>query len=219
MIASSTPTHQFQSRCPAVVGANPLPINQPFHHIYSSHHCRPISPTQSLRMIPSTDDNTAVNTDADAEKRRRFRLYNHRNKKLPLAIIIHLNFFSSLLYAVIVGILSFAKRRDFQFTNSLNSSLLIPVYWTWLLVEAARLYAGQRGVLLDKVPELVVFLLFSVFPQSFAIIYLGFLQESINVWERCMNATMLLVLLVEAVLTCRLLRSISSAKETPARSK
>ena len=169
-------------------------------------------------MIPATDDSMKIDTDADAEKRM-FRLYNHRNKKLPLAIVIHLNFFLSLIYAAIVGVLSFAKRRDFEFTNSLNSSLLLPVYWTWLLVEVARFFAGQRGVLLDKVPELVVFLLSSLFPQSFAIIYLGFLQETILVWDRCMNSTMLLVLLVETVLTCRLLRSISSAKETPARSK
>lgn len=170
--------------------------------------------TQSLgTMIPATDDSTKIDTDADAEKRM-FRLYNHRNKKLPLAIVIHLNFIFSLIYAAIVGVLSFAKRRDFELTNSLNSSLLLPVYWTWLVVEAVRLYAGQRGVLLDKVPELVVFLLSSLFPQVFAILYLGFLQEKILVWDRCMNAIMLLVLLVEALLTCRLLRSISSAKET-----
>jgi len=166
-------------------------------------------------MIPATDDSMEVDTNADAEKRR-FRLYNHRNKKLPLAIVIHLNFIFSLIYAAIVGVLTFAKRRDFEFTNSLNSSLLLPVFWTWLLVEAARLYAGQRGILLDKVPELVVFLLLSLFPQAVATIYFGFLQETILVWDSCMNAIMLLVLLVEAVLTCRLLRSISSAKETPA---
>ncbi len=169
-------------------------------------------------MIPATDDSTKIDTDADAEKRR-FRLYNHRNKKLPLAISIHLNFFLSLIYAAAIGVLSFAKRREFEFTNSLNSSLLLPVYWTWLLVEVARLFAGQRGVLLDKVPELVVFVLLSLFPQAFAIIYLGFLQEKILVWDRCMNAIMLLLILVEAMLTCRLLRSISSEKETPARSK
>mmetsp|Transcript_16187 Transcript_16187/g.27349 ORF Transcript_16187/g.27349 Transcript_16187/m.27349 type:complete len:142 (+) Transcript_16187:162-587(+) len=86
-------------------------------------------------------------------------LYEHRNKKLPLAILIHHNFFFSLIYAVLVGVSSFKKWRDFNSTDSLNSSLLLPVYWTWVVVEASRLYSGQKGVLLEKVPELTAFFL------------------------------------------------------------
>ena len=142
-------------------------------------------------------------------------LYNHRNKKLPLVIFIHHNFFFSLIYAVIVGRLTFAKRRDFDFTDSLNSSLLLPIYWTWLVVEVARLYVGQRGVLLDKLPALTAFMLTSFFPQTFAVMYLGFLQESILVLDRWLNAIMMALLLIEVGLTWRLLRSMSSgAKET-----
>jgi hypothetical protein len=140
--------------------------------------------------------------------------YDHRNKKLPLAILIHHNFFFSLIYTIIVGRLSFEKWRDLDFTDSLNSSLLLPVYWVWVVVEASRLYAGQRGVLLDKVPELIALLLLSFFPQVFAVLYMGFLQESILVWDRWMNVIMMTVLCVEVGLTWRLLRSMSARETT-----
>lgn len=137
-------------------------------------------------------------------------LYDHRNKKLPLAILIHHNFFASFIYAFLIGALSFQKGRNFDSTSSLNSSLLLPLYWTWLVAEALRLYSGQRGVLLDKVPELTAFFLLSIFPQSFIVLYMGFLQESILVWEQWMNVIMLAVFLLEIGLTLRLLRSTST---------
>ena len=139
-------------------------------------------------------------------------LYDHRNKKLPLAILIHYNFFFSFVY-VLIGVLSLNKRRSFDAT-SLNDSLLLPVYWTWVIVEALRLYSGQRGILLDRVPELVVFLLLSFFPQSFIVLYLGFLQQSILVWDHWMNVIMLAALLLEVGLTLRLLRSMSKRETT-----
>ncbi len=137
-------------------------------------------------------------------------LYDHCNKKLPLAILIHHNFFFSFIYAFLIGALSFQKRRNLDFTNSLNSSLLLPLYWTWVVAEASRLYSGQRGVLLDKVPELTAFFLLSVFPQSFIFLYMGFLQESILVWDRWTNVIMLAVLCLEISLTLRLLSSTST---------
>ena len=136
-------------------------------------------------------------------------LYDHRNKKLPLAILIHNNYFFSLIYAILIAALSFEKWRNFDSTNSLNNSLLLPVYWTWVAVEMLRLYSGQRGILLDKVPELATFLLLSFFPQSFIVLYMGFLQVTILVWDRWMNAIMMAALFMEVSLTLRLLRSIS----------
>ena len=68
-------------------------------------------------------------------------------------------------------------------------------------------------MLLDKVPELTIFLLVSFFPQTFAVIYIGFLQESISLFDRWMNVIMMVALFIEIGLTWRLLRSMS-AKET-----
>lgn len=136
-------------------------------------------------------------------------LYDHRNKKLPLAILIHHNFFFSCIYAISIAASSFEKWRKFDSTNSLNSSLLLPVYWTWVVVEALRLYSGQRGILLDRVPELVAFFLLSFFPQSFIVLYMGFLQETILVWDRWINVIMMAALFIEVGLTLRFLRSIS----------
>jgi hypothetical protein len=137
---------------------------------------------------------------------------DRRNKKLPLAILIHHNFFFSIIYIIVVGRLSFKKWRDFDSPDSLKSSLLLPVYWTWVVVEASRLYAGQRGVLLDKVPELVVFLLLSFFPQMFAVVFMGFSQVSVLFWDRWMNVIMMTALCVEVGLTWRLLRTMSLQK-------
>jgi hypothetical protein len=135
-------------------------------------------------------------------------LYDQRNNKLPLAIFIHCNFFFSFIFTVLIGASSLNKRSKFD-TNSLNDSLLLPVYWTWVVVEALRLYFGQRGILLDRVPELAVFFLLSFFPQSFIVLYLGFLQQVILVSDHWMNVIMLTALLLEVGLTLRLLRSMS----------
>ena len=140
-------------------------------------------------------------------------LYEHRNKKLPLAIFIYYNYFFSFIYAVLICALTFQKRRNID-SASLNDSLLLPAYWTWVVVEALRLYLGQRGILLDRVPELAVFFLLSFFPQSFIVLYLGFLQQSILVWDHWMNVIMLAALFLEVGLTLRLLRSMSKRETT-----
>lgn len=140
-------------------------------------------------------------------------LYNHRNKKLPLAILIHHNFFFSFIYSFLIGALSFQKGGNFDSTNSLNSSLLLPLYWTWIVAEASRLYSGQRGVLLDKMPELTAFVLLSIFPQSFVVLYMGFLQESILVWDKWINVIMLAMLSMEIGLALRLLLRSTSTSE------
>lgn len=138
-------------------------------------------------------------------------LYEHRNKKLPLAILIHHNFFLSLIYAVVAGLTTFQKRDDSS--DSLNSSLLLPAYWTWIVVEASRLITGQRGVLVDSSPALSAFLLLSFFPQMFVVLYMGCLQETILPLDRWSNAVMLALIFAEMISALKLLHSMATGEK------
>ena len=130
-------------------------------------------------------------------------LYNHRNNKIPLAIMIHHNFFLSPIFTIIAGNSAFAKSFD---------SLLLSAFWTWVIVEASRLYCGQKGMLMDSVPALWAFLLLSIFPQLFIVVYMGFLQNSILPLDRWTNAFMATIISFEIVLTAKLLRSTVTTK-------
>jgi hypothetical protein len=77
--------------------------------------------------------------------------YRRNDEKLPLATAVHYNWFLSLVFAIIVGQLSFHKANSFYFCNTLQKSLLIPTYSIWVVAEIPRLYAGQKGILCDKV--------------------------------------------------------------------
>ena len=129
-------------------------------------------------------------------------------EKLPLAICIHYNFYLSLIFAVTIGRLAFQKRNNFYFCNPLQQSLLLPVFFIWLSAEIPRLYVGEKGILLEKLPEMSAFVLLSFFPQVFTILYLGFLQEIRLLFDTILGGTMLLVILLELVLAWRFLRSI-----------
>jgi len=135
------------------------------------------------------------------------QLLRRKAEKLPLAICIHYNFYLSFIFVVLMGQLVFTKRREFYFCNTFQRSLLVPVFCVWLAAEIPRLYVGQKGVLRDKLPEMAAFFLLSFFPQFFTIIYLGFLQEIILPFDRVLGVTMLLFVLLELILSWRLLRS------------
>ena len=74
-----------------------------------------------------------------------------RNERLPLAIVIHYNWFLSLIFAILTGSLAFEKTRSFFFCNGFQRTLLRPIFLIWLIAEFPRLYVGQKGVLCDKV--------------------------------------------------------------------
>lgn len=131
-----------------------------------------------------------------------------KDEKLPLAILIHFNYYLSCIFAVLIGPLVFEKYRHYNFQNSFQRSLIVPLYCAWVLAEIPRLYVGQKGVLRDTLPEMSAFLLISFFPQIWIVIYLGFLQELILPFDSVLGITMIVVITVEIVLTWRILRSL-----------
>ena len=91
------------------------------------------------------ESSESVMVITDKQKHRR------NDEKLPLATAVHYNWFLGLVFAIIVGQLSFHKANSFYFCNTLQKSLLIPTYSIWVVAEIPRLYAGQKGILCDKV--------------------------------------------------------------------
>jgi len=108
-------------------------------------------------------------------------LLQTKKNKLPLAILIHFNYYYSLLFAIVIGRVVLTKYIEYYYCNAFQHTLLLPVYSVWLLVEMIRLFVGMKGVLLhnDCLSELATFTLLSIFPQIWIAIYITFLQEII----------------------------------------
>jgi len=137
-------------------------------------------------------------------------LHQTKKNKLPLAILIHFNYYYSLLFAILVGRIIDEKYIEYHYCNAFQRTLLLPVYGVWLLVEMIRLFVGQKGVLLhnDGLSDLATFTLLSIFPQLWIAVYITFLQEIIRSFDSILGMIMLLVLLSEVVLACRVGYSI-----------
>ena len=147
--------------------------------------------------------------------REKFEL---NDAKLPLAMTLYYNWYFSLVFAVVVGWLAFEKRLYARFESDLQRSLLLPVYLTWAMAEAARPYSGQRAVLLGRVPELTAFALLCCFPQLFTVLFVACLQERPEPPDRVLGGAMLLTVSVQAAMALRLQRYIAehhAARRSP----
>ena len=133
-----------------------------------------------------------------------------KKNKLPLAILIHFNYYYSTLFAIVIGRIVLTKYTEYYYCNVFQHTLLLPVCSVWLLVEMTRLYVGQKGCLLnDGLSDLATFILLSIFPQIWIAVYITFLQEIRLSFDSVLGMIMLLVLLSEVVLACRFGYSIS----------
>lgn len=147
---------------------------------------------------------TTAATTATTNNNNNDLLLQTKNNKLPLAILIHFNYYYSLLFAIVIGRIVFEKYIEYYYCNVFQRTLLLPVYSVWLLVEMIRLFVGQKGVLLNNgLSELATFILLSIFPQLWIAVYMTFLQEIILSFDSVLGMIMLLVLLSEVVLAVR----------------
>jgi transmembrane protein 17 len=143
------------------------------------------------------------------------QLLKRKDEKLPLAILIHFNFYLSVVFALLIGRLVFYKHGHYHFCNSFQRSLLVPAYCTWLMAEIPRLYIGMKGVLRDKLPEVAAFFLLSFFPQVWIALYLSFLQEIILPVDTVLGMVMIIFIVAESALAWRFLRSIITRQSAP----
>jgi len=141
-------------------------------------------------------------------------LLRRKDEKLPLVILIHFNFYLSIVFGLSIGRLVLEKHRNYHFCNSFQRSLLVPAYCTWLIAEIPRLYVGMKGVLRDKLPEMAAFVLLSFFPQVWITLYIGFLQEIILPFDTVLGMMMFVFIVTESALAWRFLRSIITRQST-----
>ena len=131
-----------------------------------------------------------------------------QDEKLPLAVLVHYNFYFSFIFAILMGRLVFEKYGEFYFCNVFQRNLLVPMYCVWFLIEIPRLYVGMKGVLRDKLPDVAAFVLLSFFPQIWIALYFALLQEIILPFDSVLGIIMMLVVLTEIVLAWKFLRCI-----------
>jgi hypothetical protein len=117
-------------------------------------------------------------------------LLRRKDKKLPLAILIHFNYYLSLVFALLIGRLVLEKHWYHHFCNSFQRSLLVPAYCIWVAAEIPR------------------FILLSFFPQVWIAMYVGFYQEIILPFDAVLGMMMVAFIMVEMALAWILLRSI-----------
>jgi hypothetical protein len=83
---------------------------------------------------------------------------------------------------------------QYEYKLQLQRYALIPIVIFWVLVEGIRIRFGMSGNLREKVPDLLTYLLISVFPQLPLVLYLAFFQEICFPVDPVMGVIMLLVL-------------------------
>jgi hypothetical protein len=86
--------------------------------------------------------------------------------------------------------------------------VLIPIVGLWMCGEIIRLHYGVSGNLKEKVPDLLTFLLVSVFPQLPLVIYISFFQEILFPVDYIMGPALLVMMAVQIGLGYYTLRSL-----------
>ena len=71
------------------------------------------------------------------------------------------------------------------------------VLFLWLLAEPVRLWTGYSGNLRENVPILLVFWLLTFFVSTPVSIYFSFAQKDIKPYDKGINVTVLVLLLLE----------------------
>lgn len=86
---------------------------------------------------------------------------------------------------------------QYQYNLQLQKYALIPIVIFWILVEIIRIRYGMSGNLREKVPDLLTYLLISVFPQLPLVLYLAFFQEICFPVDPVMGVIMLIILVCQ----------------------
>jgi hypothetical protein len=88
-----------------------------------------------------------------------------------------------------------------------------PIFFSiWCVGEAARLYVGYKGNLMEDTPNMAAFLFLTVFPQMLITIYFISMQAPLYYFDKIFSGIMLAFLIVEFILAWRLLGAFIADK-------
>jgi len=119
---------------------------------------------------------------------------------LPLAISLYYNKLFSLVFAFLEAGLTHAKMNTYDFQNNLQKAALKPAFGLWCCIEIVRLYLGIHGTHKSNVPNMVSFVLLTLFPQVLLVLYVGFFQECVVTADKFLGGTLLGFLMMEICL-------------------
>jgi len=113
-----------------------------------------------------------------------------------LQMLLHYNVFASALFLVVEGVILSSKLSRFEL--GVFGQVLTPLcFGMWFAVEVFRLWFGTLGNLQEKLPQLSVFFLLSVFPQLPCLLYLMHLQEGKLPMEQSFGSVLFVMVGVE----------------------
>ena len=107
------------------------------------------------------------------------------------------------MFVTVIGACALNKVAFYKFELELQKYVLIPIMIVWAIGEAVRFHYGVCGNLKEKVPDLLTFLLVSMFPQFPIVIYLSFFQEIIFPIDYLMGPTMLVLMVSKYSCVCK----------------
>jgi hypothetical protein len=135
-----------------------------------------------------------------------------RASSLPLAVLYHLNFFFSVAYAVVIGMLLIEKRANYIYDSELQKHLIAVVFFVWFAIECIRLRSGWIGNLEERVSTLVTSVLLSIFPQILCLVYIGYLQEMVFPADFIFTIVMFILQILSMILSGFVLKRMISIK-------
>jgi len=156
----------------------------------------------------------ADNDKASADQFKQAKANNayFRTSSLLLAIIFHINIFSSSVYAVIIGSLILEKRFHWESNSTLHMNLLPVVYLIWVVAEFVRLKSGAQANVEELVSPLAASMIMCIFPQLPALIYIGCLQEHVFPVDQYLSICIIVLTSIEFALSFSVLRIMIRVK-------
>ena len=114
----------------------------------------------------------------------------------------------SVLYAIVAGGGIVEKMVNLEFQSPISKALLVPFFIFWAVGEASRFYFGYFGNLRELVPQISAFLMLTVFPALFAMVFLTFGQEHRFPFDTVAGSLMIIALVVEIIVGCRAVQTL-----------
>lgn len=127
---------------------------------------------------------------------------------IPLTLLFVILLFC---YTTEAGI-THAKMTRYLYRDSLHWAALKPAFGLWCFCEILRLNLGARGISNSNVPNLVSFLLLTIFPQTFLTLYIGFLQECLVTTDQYLGGVSVGLLALEIVFVLESLRLLTKLR-------
>lgn len=124
-----------------------------------------------------------------------------------LQVVLHFNLYLSVIFIVLESVLLANKLQTYEL--DVFGQVLAPLcFGVWAAAELIRLYFGYSGNLQEKLPQIAVFFLLSIFPQLPCLVYVMHLQSLQLPMESVLGWSVFILTLVELGLSYGAVRKL-----------